>query len=264
MKKPYRLYNGDCFEILKDFPENTFDMIFADPPYMLSNGGISCQNGKMVSVNKGTWDKSRGITEDFEFHKKWLELCKRILKPNGTLWVSGTYHSIYSCGFAMLLLDYHILNDISWFKPNASPNLSCKYFTASHESLIWARKNKAAKHYFNYEAMKDGDFPKDFIKKPHTQMRSIWAISTPQSNEKIFGKHPTQKPLALLERIIEASTKENDLILDPFMGSGTTGVAALRLNRRFVGIDVEKQYVELAGKRISAILKEKEITKGNI
>ena len=131
MKKPYRLYNGDCFEILKDFPENTFDMVFADPPYMLSNGGISCQNGKMVSVNKGAWDKSRGITEDFEFHKKWLELCKRVLKPNGTLWVSGTYHSIYSCGFAMLLLDYHILNDISWFKPNASPNLSCKYFTAS-------------------------------------------------------------------------------------------------------------------------------------
>ena len=122
MKKPYRLYNGDCFEILKDFPENTFDMVFADPPYMLSNGGISCQNGKMVSVNKGVWDKSRGITEDFEFHKKWLELCKRVLKPNGTLWVSGTYHSIYSCGFAMLLLDYHILNDISWFKPNASPN----------------------------------------------------------------------------------------------------------------------------------------------
>lgn len=155
MKKPYRLYNGDCFEILKDFPENTFDMVFADPPYMLSNGGISCQNGKMVSVNKGVWDKSRGITEDFEFHKKWLELCKRVLKPNGTLWVSGTYHSIYSCGFAMLLLDYHILNDISWFKPNASPNLSCKYFTASHESLIWARKNKTAKHYFNYEAISD-------------------------------------------------------------------------------------------------------------
>ena len=170
MTKPYRLYNGDCFEILKSFPENTFDMIFADPPYMLSNDGITCKNGKMVSVNKGDWDRSKGIAEDFEFHKKWLELCKRLLKPNGTLWVSGTYHSIYSCGFAMLLLDYHILNDISWFKPNASPNLSCKYFTASHETLIWARKDKKSKHYFNYEAMKDGDFPKDFIKKPSTQM----------------------------------------------------------------------------------------------
>ena len=250
MKKPYRLYNGDCFEILKDFPENTFDMIFADPPYMLSNGGITCQNGKMVSVNKGKWDVSKGIAEDFEFHKKWLELCKKLLKPNGTLWVSGTYHSIYSCGFAMLLLDYHILNDISWLKPNASPNLSCKYFTASHETLIWARKNKKSKHYFNYEAMKNGIFPKDFIKKPNTQMRSVWAIPTPTPNEKKYGKHPTQKPLSLLERIITASTKEGDLILDPFMGSGTTGVAAIKLGRKFVGIDVEKQYIDLAEKRI--------------
>lgn len=256
MKKPYRLYNGDCFEILKSFPDETFDMIFADPPYMLSNGGISCQNGKLVSVNKGDWDKSKGIVEDFNFHKKWLELCQRLLKPNGTLWVSGTYHSIYSCGFAMELLGYHILNDISWFKPNASPNLSCKYFTASHETLIWARKNKKAKHYFNYDAMKNGDFAKDFIKKPNTQMRSVWAISTPQKAEKIFGKHPTQKPLTLLERIITASTKENDLILDPFMGSGTTGVAAVKLGRRFVGIDVEKQYADLAEKRISAVLYE--------
>lgn len=256
MKKPYRLYNGDCFEILKNIPENTFDMIFADPPYMLSNGGITCHSGKMVSVNKGKWDKSNGISEDFNFHKKWLELCKRVLKPNGTLWVSGTYHSIYACGYAMLLLDYHILNDIAWFKPNASPNLSCKYFTASHESLIWARKDKKAKHYFNYDAMKNGDFPKDFIKKPHTQMRSVWAISTPQSNEKYYGKHPTQKPLALLERIISASTQQGELILDPFMGSGTTGVAAIKLNRRFVGIDIEQPYVELAEKRISAMLKK--------
>ena len=256
MKKPYRLYNGDCFEILKNIPENTFDMIFADPPYMLSNGGITCHSGKMVSVNKGNWDKSNGISEDFNFHKKWLELCKRVLKPNGTLWVSGTYHSIYACGYAMLLLDYHILNDIAWFKPNASPNLSCKYFTASHESLIWARKDKKAKHYFNYDAMKNGDFPKDFIKKPHTQMRSVWAISTPQASEKYYGKHPTQKPLALLERIISASTQPGALILDPFMGSGTTGVAAIKLNRKFVGIDIETSYVELAAKRISAMLKK--------
>lgn len=255
MKKPYRLYNGDCFEILKNIPENTFDMIFADPPYLLSNGGITCHSGKMVSVNKGTWDKSNGIFEDFNFHKNWLEICKRLLKPNGTLWVSGTYHSIYTCGFAMLTLNYHILNDIAWFKPNASPNLSCKYFTASHESLIWARKDKKAKHYFNYDAMKNGDFPKDFIKKPNTQMRSVWAISTPQASEKYYGKHPTQKPLALLERIINASTQPGALILDPFMGSGTTGVAAIKLNRKFVGIEIEASYVELAEKRISAMLK---------
>ena len=179
MKKSYRLYCDDCIERLKEIPENTFDMIFADPPYMLSNGGISCQNGKVVSVNKGDWDKSKGFEEDFEFHKKWLSECKRVLKPNGTLWVSGTYHSIYSCGFAMQLLGYHILNDIAWFKPNASPNMSCRYFTASHETLIWARKDKRAKHIFNYDLMKNGSFPKDFIKKQDTQMRSVWAIGTP-------------------------------------------------------------------------------------
>ena len=145
MMKNYRLYHDDCLKILETIPENTFDMIFADPPYMLSNGGITCQNGKVVSVNKGKWDESQGFEQDFEFHKKWLSVCKRVLKKNGTLWVSGTYHSIYSCGFAMQLLGYHILNDISWFKPNASPNMSCRYFTASHETLIWARKDKKTK-----------------------------------------------------------------------------------------------------------------------
>ena len=259
--KRYRLYNADCLELLKTIPENTFDMIFADPPYMLSNDGISCQNGKVVTVNKGLWDKSKGLEEDFEFHKQWLGLCKRILKPNGTLWVSGTYHSIYSCGFAMQLLGYHILNDICWFKPNASPNLSCKYFTASHETLIWARKSKLSKHTFNYELMKEGDFPKDFLKKPSTQMRSVWAIGTPTPSEKVHGKHPTQKPLALLERLILASTNENDLILDPFMGSGTTGVAALKLGRRFVGIEKEQNFIELAEKRIADIVQNERVIK---
>ena len=251
--KNYRLYHDDCLKILETIPENTFDMIFADPPYMLSNGGITCQNGKVVSVNKGKWDESQGFEQDFKFHKKWLSACKRVLKKNGTLWVSGTYHSIYSCGFAMQLLGYHILNDISWFKPNASPNMCCRYFTASHETLIWARKDKKTKHTFNYELMKNGDFPSDFIKKPKTQMRSVWAIGTPKKSEKTFGKHPTQKPLDLLERIILASTNEGDLILDPFMGSATTGVAALKHNRKFVGIEKEKEFVELAEKRLSAV-----------
>ena len=185
MNKPYTLYNGDCFEILKDLPENTFDMIFADPPYMLSNYGLTCQSGKMVSISKGNWDKGNGIAEDFKFHKKWLELCRRLLKPNGTIWVSGTYHSIHACGLGMMLIGYHILNEVAWFKPNASPNLSCKYFTASHESLIWAKKDKKGKHYFNYDAMKNGDFPKDSIKKPHTQMRTVWSIPTPPQSEKL-------------------------------------------------------------------------------
>lgn len=260
MLEKYKLYNGDCFEVLEKFPSETFDMIFADPPYMLSGEGIACKSGKLVSINKGSWDKSNGIEEDFEFHKKWLSLCKRLLKPNGTIWVSGTYHNILSCGYAMLLLNYHILNDIAWFKPNASPNISCKYFTASHESLLWARKDKKAKHYFNYKAMKEGYFPNDFIKKPNMQMRSVWAIAATKPCEKLHGRHPTQKPLELLERIITASTQEGDLILDPFMGSGTTGVAALKLGRKFVGVDAEKQYVELAERRISDVVNNPQIT----
>ncbi len=248
--KNYRLYCDDCLNILKNIPENTFDMIFADPPYHLSNGGISCQNGKIVSVDKGAWDKSLGIEKDFEFHKNWLFACKRVLKDTGTLWVSGTYHSIYMCGFALQLLGYHILNDISWFKPNASPNMSCRYFTASHETLIWARKDKKAKHTFNYNLMKNGNFSNDFLKKQNMQMRSVWAIGTPKKGEKAFGKHPTQKPITLLERIILASTNEGDLILDPFMGSGTTGVAALKLKRKFVGIEKENHFIQLAKKRI--------------
>ncbi len=254
MIKNYRLYCGDCLNILKQIPENTFDMIFADPPYMLSNGGITCQNGKIASVNKGKWDESLGVEANFDFHKNWLVACKRVLKSNGSLWVSGTYHSIYSCGFAIQLLGYHILNDIAWFKPNASPNMSCRYFTASHETLIWARKDKKVPHTFNYNIMKNGDFSSDFIKKPNTQMRSVWAIGTPKANEKTFGKHPTQKPLALLERIILASTNEGDLILDPFMGSGTTGAAALKHNRKFIRIEKEKEFIEIAEQRLQNCL----------
>ena len=254
--KKYQLYLGNCLEKMQEFPDNTFDMIFADPPYMLSNDGISCQNGKMVSVNKGSWDKSKGIENDFEFNKTWLSECRRILKENGTIWVSGTYHNIYSCGFAMQLLGFHILNDISWFKPNASPNLSCRFFTASHESLIWARKNKKASHTFNYENMKNGNFPNDFLKKPNLQMRSVWAIGTPKPNEKTFGKHPTQKPIDLLDRIILSSTNENDLILDPFCGGGTTGVSCIKLGRRFIGIEKEQDFFELSKKRIEQEINE--------
>lgn len=254
--KKYQLHLGNCLEKMQEFPDNTFDMIFADPPYMLSNDGISCQNGKMVSVNKGSWDKSKGIENDFEFNKTWLSECRRILKENGTIWVSGTYHNIYSCGFAMQLLGFHILNDISWFKPNASPNLSCRFFTASHESLIWARKNKKASHTFNYENMKNGNFPSDFLKKPNLQMRSVWAIGTPKPNEKTFGKHPTQKPIDLLDRIIISSTNENDLILDPFCGGGTTGVSCIKLGRRFIGIEKERDFFELSKKRIEQEINE--------
>ena len=238
-----RVYLGDVIEVLKELPEESIDLIFADPPYNLSNDGFTCHAGKRVSVNKGDWDKSRGIDEDFQFHYKWIEACKRVLKPNGTLWVSGTYHSIYACGFALQKQGWHLINDICWFKPNASPNLSCRMFTASHETLLWAKKNKKAKHTFNYDLMKNGDWNGDFIKKPNKQMRSVWAINTPKNGEKKHGKHPTQKPEALLARIILASSNEGDIVLDPFCGSGTTGVVAIRHKRKFVGIDSERKYL---------------------
>lgn len=161
-----KLYLSDTLELLKKLPDNYIDMIFSDPPYNLSNNAITCHAGRMVSVNKGEWDKSKGVADDFEFHNSWISECKRILKPNGTIWISGTYHSIYQCGFSLQLNDFKILNEIAWFKPNASPNISCRYFTASHETIIWARKNQNSKHTFNYEEMKFGEWHKrDFIKK---------------------------------------------------------------------------------------------------
>ena len=250
------LYNADCLEIMARFPDNYIDMIFADPPYMLSNNGYTCHAGRMVSVNKGKWDASNGFEEDLKFHETWISECRRILKPEGTIWISGTYHSIYQCGYILQKQNYHILNDISWFKPNASPNLSCRFFTASHETLIWARKNKKAKHYFDYQAMKTGSYPFDFIKKPGLQMRSVWAIHPPKTEEKKYGKHPTQKPIELLKRIILASTDKNAIILDPFCGSGTTGIASKTIgNRKFIGIEYEEKYVSTSVLRYNDLSK---------
>lgn len=250
------LYHNDCLKILEQLPENSTDMIFADPPYNLSNGGFTCHAGRAVPVNKGTWDVSNGFKKDFEFHLDWIKACRRVLKPNGTIWISGTYHSIYECGFALQGLGYKILNDISWYKPNASPNLSCRYFTASHETLLWARKDKQGKHTFNYDEMRNGDWHNDFIKKPNKQMRSVWAINTPAFWEKKFGKHPTQKPFELLKRIILASTNKGDVVLDPFTGSSTTGLASIKFGCRFIGIDTEKKYLNLSEKRFKDLIKE--------
>lgn len=253
-KGDFVLYNGDSIKLLGNLPENSIDMIFADPPYNLSNGGFSVHSGRMVSVNKGEWDISKGFEDDYAFHYRWLEAARRVLKPEGTLWVSGTYHSIYQCGHALQALGYHILNDISWFKPNASPNLSCRFFTASHETIIWARKEKKAKHTFNYDLMKEGEWPEDQLKKPGLQMRSVWSMGTPRPEEKKYGKHPTQKPLDLLKRIVLASTNEGDVVLDPFAGSSTTGIAAIVHGRKFIGIDMEPKYLDLSIKRINDIV----------
>jgi len=249
-KKNFTLYQGDCLDVLKKIEDNSIDMIFADPPYFLSSGTFTCQNGKKVSVKKGDWDLSNGLKKNFEFQVSWIKECKRVLKPSGTIWISGTYHSIYQCGFALQMAGYHILNDIAWLKPNASPNLSCRMFTASHETVLWARKDKIGKHVFNYEVMRNWE-PKlaDKIHNKGKQMRSVWAINTPPKEEKKFGKHPTQKPSELLNRIVLASTNKGDTILDPFTGSSTTGLAAYFNGRNFIGVDKEEEYLDLSIKR---------------
>jgi len=249
------LYHDDCLKILRSLPSDSIDMIFADPPYMLSNGGFTVHGGKMVSVNKGKWDKSKGFQSDYDFHHGWISECHRVLKPTGTIWISGTYHSIYQCGHAIQSIGFHILNDISWFKPNAPPNLSCRFFTASHETLLWARKCKKSKHTFNYEVMRDSEWGDDFLKKDKKQMRSVWAIYPPKKEEKVFEKHPTQKPLSLLERIVLSSTNEKDIVLDPFTGSSTTGIASVKHKRKFIGIDRERKYLELSEKRFNSLFK---------
>ena len=252
-----RLYHGDAVETLAALPEGSVDLIFADPPYNLSNGGFTCHAGRRVSVDKGAWDKSQGVEQDYEFHYGWLAACRRVLKPNGSLWVSGTYHSIYACGFALQKQGWHLLNEICWYKPNSPPHLACRMFAASHETLLWARKAKGAKHTFHYDLMKASEWAGDFIKKPDRQMRSVWAINTPKPSEKKHGKHPTQKPETLLERIVLSCSSKGDTVLDPFCGSATTGVAALRHGRNFVGIDSEEQYLtDYAIKRLDDVLQE--------
>lgn len=243
------LYKGDCLELLPDIPAETFDMVFADPPYLLSNDGITCHAGEMVSVNKGEWDRSNGVEQDHEFVMEWLAACQRVMKPNATIWVSGTHHIIYSVGFAMQKLGFKILNDIIWYKINPPPNLSCRYFTHSTEIILWAARDDDAKHKFNYEEMKTLDnAPFDDAGK---QMKSVWGIMAPRKDEKEFGKHPTQKPVRLLNRIIRASTDPGDLILDPFVGAGTTALSAIINDRRCVGIDSSEEYLRIAALRLS-------------
>ena len=244
------LYQANCLEvmdwILNKYPDGIFDMIFADPPYFLSNGGITCQAGKMVKVDKGSWDKSKGPEMNHEFNTAWISRCQKLLKTNGTLWVSGTHHAIHSVGYAMQQLGMKLLNDITWEKPNPPPNLSCRYFTHATETIIWAAKNEKSKHYFDYEKMKKINHGK--------QMKSVWTITAPNKSEKALGKHPTQKPIALLNRIIVASTRKNDMILDPFAGSSTTGVAAIELGRKFVGCELEDDFLILSEKRLQTAL----------
>ena len=236
------LFLADAFKLLKNFPAESVDVIFADPPYFLSNGGITCKGGKVASVNKGAWDKGGTLDEKHAFNRRWLRLCKNILKPNGTLWVSGTLHNIYSVDMALEQEGFKILNNITWQKNNPPPNLTCKYFTHSTETILWARKIEATKHFFNYALMKELNGGK--------QMKDVWTGNLTPQREKIFGKHPTQKPLYLLEKIILASTVEGDIVLDPFCGSSTAGVACKMTGRKFIGIDNNAEFIALSKERL--------------
>ena len=243
------LYQGDSLVLMRSMPDASVDCIWTDPPYLLSNDGVTCQSGRMVKVNKGEWDRSRGIEQDHAFNRAWLSECYRLLKPNGTIWVSGTVHVYFSVGMAMMELGFRLLNDIIWEKSAPPPNLGCRCFTHSTETILWATKAKKGgkdKYTFHYDAMRKENNDK--------QMKNVWRMNAVSNAEKTFGKHPTQKPVALISRCLRASTNPNDVILDPFAGSSTTGIAALELGRHYIGCELIPEYTELGRKRLCATI----------
>ena len=240
----FTLIQGDCVETLSKFKFG-FDMVFADPPYFLSGGGISYQSGHVVCVDKGDWDKPSTPEEMDAFNLRWLSACKDHMKDNATIWISGTHHNIFSVQQQLLKLGFKILNVITWAKTNPPPNISCRYFTYSTEFIIWARKSQKVAHYYNYDLMKQLNGGK--------QMTYVWQLPAIGRWEKSCGKHPTQKPLGLLARLIQASTQPGAWILDPFNGSATTGIAANLLGRKYLGLEIENEFLSMSKARREAI-----------
>ena len=241
------LYRGDALEVLAGIPDESVDCVWTDPPYMLSNGGMTCVSGRMASVNKGKWDESRGFEEDHRFNLEWTAACRRVLKPAGTIWVTGTLHVYPSVGMALQRNGFRLLNDIVWEKPNPPPNMGRRTFTHSTEIVLWASKagkGSPLKYTFNYDEMRRENGGR--------QMKTVWRFNAPRAAEKQLGKHPTQKPVALIDRCLRASTHPGDLVLDPFAGAGSTGVAALRLGRRFVGIEIDRRFLDMTAARLRA------------
>lgn len=239
------VYLADCVELMPLIPAGSVDVIFADPPYRLSGSGVTVKSGRVTSVDKGDWDRSLGSFEkDHEWNVRWLREARRVLKPDGTLWVSGTHHIIFSLGFALQTLGFRIINDLIWQKPDPPPNAMRIAFTHAHETLLWASKGKGARHTFNYDLINSPN--------PDAQVSSVWRIPSVPKVEKREGYHPTQKPLRLVRRVLLASTGEGDLVFDPFCGSGTTAVAAKELNRTFVGAELEEEFAKLAARRIAS------------
>lgn len=236
------LLKGDSLNLMKDIPDESIDVIITDPPFFLSNGGMTVHSGKQVSVNKGDWDNKDLINPE-TFYSIFLDEARRVLNKDGTILIFGTMHNIYLVGYLLQKKDWKILNNLTWQKTNPAPNLSGRMFTHSTENIIWARKDaQKGKHFFNYKLMKEYNGGK--------QMKDVWSSATVSKKEKIFGKHPTQKPEWLMERLVEASTDVDALILDPFIGSGTTAVAAVKHGRRVIGIDMSQEYLGIAIKRI--------------
>lgn len=254
MNPSWGIIEGDALTELVEFADESIDFVFADPPYFLSNDGFTVKSGRAVSVNKGAWDRSRGFDEDIAFHERWIRESVRALKSDGTIAISGTYHSIYQCGFVLQKLGCRVINEIVWFKPNGAPALAGRNFTASHETIIWASKGKTVKHTFNYRESREWNDPSDQLRRAGKQMRSVWSIPNTPKREKACGVHPTQKPLQLMERLIVLCTKPGDTVLDPFSGSGSTGVACVKNGRKFIGIELEAQYVRLSTQRITRAL----------
>lgn len=230
---------------LRAIPDYSVDLVFADPPYFLSDGGSTNSGGKRVAVDKGVWDRPTSLGADHKFHVQWLEQCQRVLKPSGTIMVSGTHHVIFSVGWAMQQAGWDVLNLITWCKPNATPNLGCRQFTHSTEQLLWAAPEPARpmRHRFNYAALKAANGGK--------QLRDYWELPATPQTEKRHGRHPTQKPLALLDRVLAATTVPGNMVLDPFNGSGTTGVAAVARSCFYLGLDLDAHALDLSRRRIA-------------
>lgn len=240
----FYLYQGDTIQVMCQLDQQV-DMIFADPPYFLSNGGKKIQGTQMVSVDKGSWDKLDSLEQINSFNRKWIDACKVLLKDNGTIWVCGTFHNIYSVEMCLKEAGFQIINIITWQKSDPTPTWGDLHFNFSSEYIIWARKNPKSRHYFNFELMKQMN--------GGVLMPDVWKLPTVGMWEKTCGKHPTQKPLRLLYRIILASTQIGETILDPFAGSCTTGIAANLLDRKFIGIDQSEEYLNLGIRRKTEI-----------
>ena len=245
------IHVGDCVELMNAMPEGSVDMVFADPPYNLQlEGELHRPDNSRVDGVDADWDRFSGFKSYDEFTHAWLSAARRVLQPNGTLWVIGSYHNIFRVGAILQDLGYWILNDIVWRKSNPMPNFRGRRFTNAHETMIWAARDKDAKYRFNYEAMK--------TLNDDLQMRSDWTIPLCTGAERLKnaqGKkaHPTQKPEALLYRTILSSTDVGDMILDPFFGTGTTGAVARMLDRRYVGLERDEDYAALAKERLAGI-----------